>query len=224
MINLALLGAGRIGQAHGRAVAGHRGAHLKWVYDPIAVAAETFAAAHGAGVAELDQILADPEINGVLVCTPTDTHADLICRVVSAGKAVFCEKPIAISVDETERVLDHVNAHDGLLMLGFQRRFDANFRALKQRLVSGQSGALTDPKVASEGGDIDTASVIMTTASGKQCTILNNRRATYGYDQRVEALCAGGMLQVNSVRENTLVISDQQGLAERPLQDFFMQR
>ena len=142
MINLALLGAGRIGQAHGRAVAGHRGAHLKWVYDPIAAAAETFAAAHGAGVAGLDQILTDPEIKGVLVCTPTDTHADLICRVVSAGKAVFCEKPIAISVDETERVLDHVNAHDGLLMLGFQRRFDANFRALKQRLVSGQSGAL----------------------------------------------------------------------------------
>ena len=272
MINLGLLGAGRIGQVHAKAVAAHPNARIKSVYDPISEAAARILATP----ASIEEILADPDIDGVLVCTPSDQHAAQIVAAVDAGKAVFCEKPIATDVAATAQTLEHVKAVNGLLMLGFQRRFDPNFRALKSRLsdmgnleqvvitsrdpaappysymlssgglfkdmmihdfdvarwllgeefvsVYAAGSALTDPKVATEGQDIDTASVVMTTASGRQVTILNSRRASYGYDQRIEVHCERGMVQAQSVRENTVVVSDQDGIAERPLQDFFMTR
>ena len=278
MVNLALLGAGRIGQVHARAIANSNHGKLAAVFDPVEQAARALVAQYSGRVANLDEILGDPGIDGVLICTPSDTHADLIRQVVSAGKAAFCEKPIATDVATTQTVLDHVADAQGTLMLGFQRRFDPSFIALKERLAEGSmgalesllitsrdpaappysymlssgglfkdmtihdfdvarwlidqpiqsvyavGGALTDPQVATQGQDIDTASIIMTTASGVQCTILNSRRATYGYDQRIEVLCAGGMLQAQSHHENSLVVSDAQGMSQAPLQNFFMTR
>ena len=278
MVNLALLGAGRIGQVHARTISVVDGVRLKYVFDPLETATITVVERHGAKVAGLDEILADPEIRGVLICTPSDQHAEQIQKAVVAGKAVFCEKPISTDLDMTRQVLEVVNKYQGCLMLGFQRRFDSHFMALKAKLseaaigsleqlliisrdpspppysymrasgglfkdmmihdfdmarwlvdekivsVYAIGGAIIDEKTRTEGKDIDTASVILTTETGKQITILNSRRAAVGYDQRVEAHCANATLQVNSVRETNLVVSDSSGIGESPLENFFMTR
>lgn len=278
MVKLGLLGAGRIGQVHARAVASHPQATLAKVYDPISSASQSIQASYGAQPANLHDILADPDIQGVLICTPSDQHADQIIKAVDAGKAVFCEKPIAVDVEKTRQTLAHVKSVQGLLMLGFQRRFDPNFLVLQEQLANGTmgpleqlvltsrdpspppysymrssgglfkdmmihdfdvarwlvnapirsvyalGGALTDTQVASEGGDIDTASVLLQADNGVQITILNSRRATYGYDQRIEAHCAGGMLQAKSIHSHSVVTATDAGYRQAPLQDFFMTR
>ena len=278
MVKLGLLGAGRIGQVHARAVASHPQATLAKVFDPIDSARDAIQASFGAQPDSLQGILQDPEIQGVLVCTPSDQHAEQIIQAVDAGKAVFCEKPIAVDLNKTRQTLAHVESVGGLLMLGFQRRFDPNFQVLKQQLASGAmgnleqlvltsrdpgpppysymrssgglfkdmmihdfdvarwlvgapihsvyalGGALTDDKVATEGGDIDTASVVLQSTTGVQITILNSRRATYGYDQRIEAHCAGGMLQAQSIHSHSVVAATGDGYTQAPLQDFFMTR
>jgi myo-inositol 2-dehydrogenase/D-chiro-inositol 1-dehydrogenase len=278
MVRLALLGAGRIGRVHARAISMLSDAHLKYVFDPMADASRVVVDAYGAISAPIEDILDDSEVDGVLICTPSDQHADQIKRAIKAGKAVFCEKPISTDVQTTERTLEIVERHRGLLMLGFQRRFDKHFAALKAKLseaaigsleqlliisrdpspppysymrasgglfkdmmihdfdmarwlvdekivsVYAIGGAIINEKTRTEGKDIDTASVLLSTETGKQITIINSRRAAVGYDQRVEAHCANATLQVNSMRETNLVVSDSSGIRESPLENFFMTR
>jgi myo-inositol 2-dehydrogenase/D-chiro-inositol 1-dehydrogenase len=76
----------------------------------------------------------------VVICTPTDTHADLIEQFVKAGKAVFCEKPIDLSLARVKACLEVVRAHKGTLMVGFNRRFDPHFRPCGPRSTRGPSG------------------------------------------------------------------------------------
>src|SRR4029079_4822050 len=93
MISIALLGAGRIGPIHGRTIAASKRARLAAIADPFPDGAKALSAATGAPVREADEILADKQIDAVLIATPTDTHADFIDRAAAAGKAVLCEKP-----------------------------------------------------------------------------------------------------------------------------------
>jgi myo-inositol 2-dehydrogenase/D-chiro-inositol 1-dehydrogenase len=76
----------------------------------------------------------------VVICTPTDTHADLIEQFVKAGKAVFCEKPIDLSLARVKACLEVVRAHKGTLMVGFNRRFDPHFRAVRAEIDKGTIG------------------------------------------------------------------------------------
>ena len=85
-------------------------------------------------------ILADPAIDAIVICTPTDTHADLIEAGVKAGKAVFCEKPIDLSVARVRDCLKVVKAAKGTLMVGFNRRFDPDFMAVKAAIDAGRIG------------------------------------------------------------------------------------
>jgi myo-inositol 2-dehydrogenase/D-chiro-inositol 1-dehydrogenase len=123
MVKLALLGAGRIGQVHARAISMIADAKLKYVFDPMLEAANFIVDRYGAIAASMDEILGDPEVQAVLICTPSDQHADQIQRAVIAGKAVFCEKPISTNVDTTRETLRVVDENQGCLMLGFKRRF-----------------------------------------------------------------------------------------------------
>ena len=103
MMRIGLLGAGRIGRIHGLNVAARADARLVALADASAEAAASLAGATGAKVATADAILADREIDAVLICTPTDTHADLIEKAVLAGKAVFCEKPVDLDAARIRR-------------------------------------------------------------------------------------------------------------------------
>ena len=109
-MQIGLLGAGRIGRIHGGNVAAHPRANLAAVADADAAAAQRLAAAGGATISSVDAIIAAPDIDAVVICTPTDTHADLIERAVRAGKAVFCEKPVDLSAARIRACLDVVQA------------------------------------------------------------------------------------------------------------------
>jgi len=141
-MRVALFGAGRIGQIHAANIAGHPGSTLAVVVDPVAGAAAALAARHGAEVTSEAEALADPAIDAVVVASSTDRHADQVEAAASAGKAVFCEKPLDLSLDRVRSVAAHLEAHPVPLMLGFNRRFDPNFRALKARLDDGDIGAV----------------------------------------------------------------------------------
>ncbi|RMD95260.1 MAG: inositol 2-dehydrogenase, partial [Alphaproteobacteria bacterium] len=139
-VTLAILGAGRIGQVHARAIAATAGARLSAVADALPEAAQAVAQTYGAETRSIDEIEADSGIDAVVICTPTDTHADLIERFVRAGKAVFCEKPIDLELARVRACLEVVAESGRPLMVGFNRRFDPDFAALKAAVDAGRVG------------------------------------------------------------------------------------
>ena len=277
MISIALLGAGRIGQIHGRNIAASPRAKLAAIADPFPEGAKALSAATGAPIRTAEEILADASIDAVLIGTPTDTHADYIDAAAKAGKAVFCEKPVDMSSARIRETLERVDKAGTALMIGFNRRFDLNFAALQKRLADGAAGnvelvtilsrdpapppvsyikhsgglfrdmmihdfdmarfllgedatevfavgsALVDPAIG-EAGDVDTAAVVLKTASGKICQISNSRRATYGYDQRIEVHGSKGMLSAANVHETTVTFAGAAGFVADPVQNFFLER
>ena len=276
-VNFALLGAGRIGKVHAKAIAGNAEAQLVAVADAFAEAAQAVADAYGCAVRSIEDIEADRSIDAVVICTPTDTHADLIERFARAGKAVFCEKPVDLSLARVKQCLGVVKETGTVLMVGFNRRFDPHFAAVRAAIDEGRIGpvemvqitsrdpgpppisyikssggilrdmtihdfdmarfllgeepetvfatasVLVDPAIG-EAGDFDSVSVILTTASGRQCSISNSRRATYGYDQRIEVLGAAGAIAAENQRPVSIEIANAQGFTRPPLHDFFMTR
>ncbi len=144
---LALFGAGRIGKIHARNATDHPGLRLKYVIDPVAEAAQELAAEVGAAVATVDQALADPEVAGVIIASATDTHLDYCLHVAAAGKAIFCEKPLDLDLDRARAAAPKLAG--ARLLLGFNRRFDPHFQALKARLDSGALGRLETLNITS---------------------------------------------------------------------------
>ncbi|MCC7326459.1 MAG: inositol 2-dehydrogenase [Burkholderiales bacterium] len=144
MLEVALFGAGRIGRIHAGNVARQPGVALRYVVDVDAAAAQVLAAKHGAQVASAETALADPAVGAVVIGSSTDTHADLITRSAAAGKAIFCEKPVDLAVERARDCAAAVQRAGVVCMIGFQRRFDPTFSALKARLDTGEIG---DPEM-----------------------------------------------------------------------------
>ena len=149
MISLAQFGAGRIGQIHARNAAAAEGVRLKYVIDVNEAAARGLAEAVGAKAGDRDTALGDPEVAGVIIGSSTDTHADLIEASARAGKAIFCEKPIDLSLERTRACLAVVRETGVPLFIGFNRRFDPSFAGLKQALDEGQIGKLENLTITS---------------------------------------------------------------------------
>lgn len=139
-VNFAILGAGRIGQVHARAVTSVREATLVAMAEPMEAAAQAMRDEFGCDIRTIDEIAASDDVDAVAICTPTDTHADLIEQFAKAGKAVFCEKPVDLDVERVRACLATVEAENGHLMLGFNRRFDPDFMALKAAIDAGHIG------------------------------------------------------------------------------------
>jgi myo-inositol 2-dehydrogenase/D-chiro-inositol 1-dehydrogenase len=140
MHSIALLGAGRIGAIHGANVAAHPGLALAAIVDPDQTAASALAAKTGAPVSSLDAVLADTTIVGVIIASPTDDHLDHAMQCAAAGKAMLCEKPLDLDLARA-RSAGRAFA-DARLLIGFNRRFDPHFAALKGALDAGDVGAL----------------------------------------------------------------------------------
>src|ERR1041384_7555213 len=130
-IRFALLGAGRIGKVHAKAVTANPAAKLVAVADAMEKAAQDIATQYGCEVRTIEAIAAAKDIDAVVICTPTDTHADLIEQFSKAGKAIFCEKPIDLDVERVKACLKVVDETGATLMVGFNRRFDPHFTAVK---------------------------------------------------------------------------------------------
>ncbi len=276
-LRFGVLGAGRIGRVHSKAIAGTAGARLTAIADPVAAAAQDMADAYGCAIRDIDAIIGADDIDAVVICTPTDTHADLIEQAAKAGKAVFCEKPVDLSVKRVRDCLKVVADEKAVLMVGFNRRFDPDFMAVKAAIDAGQIGTvemvtitsrdpgappvdyikrsggifrdmtihdfdmarwllgeepetviaaasnLVDPAIGA-AGDFDSVNVILRTASGRQAVITNSRRATYGYDQRIEVHGSAGAVSADNMRMANIEVAGANGFTRPPLLDFFMTR
>ena len=277
MLRFAQFGAGRIGAIHAANLAALRQTRLLHVVDVNADAARALADRHGAQVADVDVALADPNVDAVIIASSTDTHADLAIAAARAGKAIFCEKPIDLSLKRVDACLAAVKKARVPMFVGFNRRFDPSFASLKLRITHGEIGnveqviissrdpglpplaylkvsggqfrdmtihdfdmarwllgeepvelfaygsGLVDPAVA-KVGDTDSAMIVMKTASGKLCHINNSRRATYGYDQRLEVHGSKGRLMAGNRTETTVELADVSAVkTDRPLY-FFLER
>jgi myo-inositol 2-dehydrogenase/D-chiro-inositol 1-dehydrogenase len=140
VLKIGLLGAGRIGRVHAINIAGHARSQLVAVSDVNEEVARSLADAYGAKVASSEAILSDASIDAVLIATSTDTHSDLIEKATAAGKAVLCEKPVDLSLKRAQRCLAAVNKTNVPVMIGFNRRFDPNFSAIKASIAAGEIG------------------------------------------------------------------------------------
>jgi myo-inositol 2-dehydrogenase/D-chiro-inositol 1-dehydrogenase len=142
MLRIGVLGCGRIGQVHARTIKAMDEACVVAVADAMPAAAETLAAEVGAEVRATDAILDAHDIDAVVIGTPTDTHFDLIHGAARAGKAIFCEKPIDMSVDNIRACIAAVEAAGVPFLTGFNRRFDPNFATLRARIAADDIGAV----------------------------------------------------------------------------------
>ena len=143
-LGMALIGSGRMGSFHGATVSQRLpGAHLVAVADPAPGAADALASALHADRSYTDaaQVWADPDVDAVLIAAPARFHADLIVAAAEAGKSVFCEKPMALSLTDAERAIDAARAAGVALQVGFNRRFAPDWQAARALLDAGQIGA-----------------------------------------------------------------------------------
>ena len=280
ILNIGIIGAGRIGKVHAATLA-YRipSARVLAIADIDLATAQQTAGQFCIPVAVDDAaaVLANKEIDAVLICASTDTHARLTIEAAQAGKHIFCEKPIAHDLDEIDAVLAAVAKAGVKLQIGFNRRFDANFARVRQAIVAGEIGtpallhiisrdpgpppvsyvkvsggmfldmtihdfdmarflvgaevvevytqaAVTVDPAIGEAGDVDTAVIMLKFANGVIGTIDNCRRASYGYDQRVEVLGSKGAIATANNYPNAATISDA-GSVRRDLPlNFFMDR
>jgi myo-inositol 2-dehydrogenase / D-chiro-inositol 1-dehydrogenase len=274
-VAVALIGGGRIGKIHAANAAAHPALSLKYVIDPVGDAAALLAARHGATATTLASALADRAVAGVIVASPTDQHLAHCQQAAAAGKAIFCEKPVDLSAERARAAAPALGR--ARLFLGFNRRFDPNFRALRQKLQAGTIGnletlhiishdpapppvsyikvsgglfkdmtihdfdvarwllaepivevyamaaCLVDPAIGA-ADDVDTAKVLLRTASGRIALISNSRRSGYGYDQRIEAFGSAGSVRVDNMTASTVSVWDEDGANRAPFQNFFLER
>ena len=142
-VGVALIGSGRMGAFHGTTL-GLRlpGARLVAVADPAPGAAERLAEAAGGARActDPDEVFADPEVEAVVIAAPARVHTDLVVAAAAAGKAVFCEKPMALTLADADRAITAAEAAGVVLQVGFNRRFAADWSAARELLDNGRLG------------------------------------------------------------------------------------
>jgi myo-inositol 2-dehydrogenase/D-chiro-inositol 1-dehydrogenase len=243
---------------HAENLAQRADAKLLYVVDTKPEAARALAEPLGAKQVDAQTALRDANVDAVLIATSTGSHADLSVAAARAGKAIFCEKPVDLTLAKVEKCISEVRKAKVPMFVGFNRRFDPSFRELKKRVDAGAIGkleqviitnrdpglpelrflatsgglfldftihdfdmarwllgeepvevfargaVLVDPRVKSEGNDIDTAMVMLRTSSGRLCSIMNSRRAVYGYDQRIEVFGQKGMLRAENLTPTTV--------------------
>ena len=149
MINVGILGAGRIGKVHALSLKKIAGVNVKSVADPYLD--EEWAISQGIEnrYKDVDAILNDDSIDAVYICTPTDSHADLIIKASQKGKAIFCEKPVDLDISRILKVQEILKENNTLFQIGFNRRFDKNFKKISQLVKNDALGDLLSLKVVS---------------------------------------------------------------------------
>ncbi|MBI9101343.1 MAG: inositol 2-dehydrogenase [Spirochaetales bacterium] len=276
-----IVGAGRIGIVHAKSIAYEiPGVTIKTVADPY-LTDEAAALLTKLGVENVTkdykEIINDPDIEAVFICSSTATHSPISQEACKAGKHVFCEKPVDLDIDKIKATLKVVRDSGVKYQVGFNRRFDHNFMALKAAIDSGKIGDVHVLKLTSrdpgpppieyikvsggifydmlvhdfdvarflsgsevvevyaaaavrvdeeigKAGDYDTAVVTLKFENGAIAVVDGSRKASYGYDQRVEVFGSKGAVAIGNDALSTAVISNETGVtSEKPLH-FFLER
>ncbi|MBT2736970.1 inositol 2-dehydrogenase [Bacillus sp. ISL-7] len=141
-LTVGIIGAGRIGKLHVDNLRKIPQIRIKSVSDVVIDHLEAWGKEKQIEVLTNDyhELLEDPDIQAVFICSPTNTHATIIKEAALAGKDIFCEKPVSFSVEETEEALAVVEKAGVKLQIGFNRRYDPNFRRIQTLVKDGQIG------------------------------------------------------------------------------------
>lgn len=278
-LKVGIIGAGRIGQVHAKSITYHiPQAEILAISDIYEDGAAKVANELGipAYYKDYQKILENPDIDAVLICSSTDTHADIACEAAAAGKHIFCEKPVDLTVAKIKKVIEAVDKAGVKLQIGFNRRYDHNFAQIKKLEQDGKIGKLQTIKITSrdpeppaieyvkvsggifldmtvhdfdmarfiggeveevyanatvmvdpaigEAGDVDTALVTLKFKNGAVGVIDNCRKASYGYDQRLEVFGSKGQATAgNDTPTNVLFIDENGNVSDKPLY-FFLER
>jgi scyllo-inositol 2-dehydrogenase (NAD+) len=142
LLNIGVIGLGRLGSLYARHFATRLpGARLHAVTDPRPELGATWARDYGARTySDYHELLADPAVDAVVVLTPTHLHASVAIAAAKAGKAIFCEKPLALDLQEAEAMSEAVARHGVFFQLGFMRRFDHAYQAARREITAGKIG------------------------------------------------------------------------------------
>lgn len=277
-IKVGVIGLGRIGKIHLKNLLQIAGVEVLTATDP-SREAQAFAINLGVASVGADYSLIwdHPDIEAVVICSPTDTHFDCIQKAAAAGKHIFCEKPLDMTVQAIQEIQAIVAKAGVKLQVGFNRRFDVHFARVRDMVKQGhigdphilkitsrdpgpppisyieRSGGLfldmtihdfdmarfivgsevtevyakgavrVDPAIG-EAGDIDTAIVTLTFENGTIATIDNSRKATYGYDQRLEIFGSKGMTHIENQWPDSHTLYNEKGMHKPRLLDFFLER
>ena len=141
-IRIAVLGTGRIGAMHAELLSEQvAGAKLAAVHDIEATHAQPVAERLGVQAARsAEELYESAEVDAIAICTSTDTHVDAIVAAAAAGKAIFCEKPISLELEEVDRALAAVEASGVFFQVGFNRRFDPAHQSVHDAVTAGTIG------------------------------------------------------------------------------------
>ena len=155
MISVGIIGAGRIGRVHVQSITTRiPEAKVRMLADPyMNEATRDWALSLGVQRVTKDyhEVLDDPEIEAVLICSSTDTHAQISIEAILAGKHVFCEKPVDQDAEKILEVMDVLKRHPVAYQVGFNRRFDHNFRAVRRAVEEGRIGEPQIIRICSHG-------------------------------------------------------------------------
>ena len=280
-IKTGIIGAGRIGKIHTENIIHFiRDAEIKTVADVLVDNIKDWAL--GLGIKKISKdykdIINDPEIDVVFICSPTNTHAQFIKEASKTGKHIFCEKPIDLNIDKVKEAIEVIDENGIKFQLGFNRRFDHNFKKVHDLIKEGKIGkinlikitswdpgpppldylkvcggifldmtihdfdmarflseseilevytnaaVLVDPEIGKVCRDYDTAIISLKFANGAIGVIDNCRKASHGYDQRVEVLGSEGSIEILNDTPSTTIVSSDKGICyEKPLY-FFLER
>ena len=164
MLQVGIIGVGRIGQVHIRGIlSGVPQAKIRGIAAPhLTPAIRALAQSAGAELVAEDYraLLRDPRIDAVLICSPTDTHAAISVEALRAGKHVFCEKPVDLSLVKIQTVIDVARKSGLKYQVGFNRRFDHNFRALRKTIAEGKIGSVQVIKICSRDAEPPSAKFV----------------------------------------------------------------
>jgi myo-inositol 2-dehydrogenase/D-chiro-inositol 1-dehydrogenase len=151
-VRIGIIGAGRIGKIHADNLTRHPRAEIVAISDLFADDdLKEWASARGIPIVTNDSevILANPDIDAVFICSSTDTHVPFIKQAAKQGKHIFCEKPISMDIRQTEEALEEVRRAGVQLQVGFNRRFDHNFRRIRDHVEAGAIGEVQLIKITS---------------------------------------------------------------------------
>ena len=231
---VALIGGGRIGKIHAANAASHPALSLKYVIDPNEEAVAALAFRYGAAVTTLETALADAAVAGVIVASPTDQHLAHCLQAAAAGKAIFCEKPVDLSVERARSAAGALAK--ARLFLGFNRRFDPSFRALRQKLQTGAIGNLETLHIISHDPAPPPVSYIKVSGGlFKDMTIHDFDVARWLLAEPVVEVYAmgaclvdpaigAGAVRVDNLTDTTVAVWGEEGATRAPFQNFFLER
>ncbi|RLN94718.1 hypothetical protein BBJ28_00009869, partial [Nothophytophthora sp. Chile5] len=149
-LRVGLIGGGRIGKVHAQSLL-RAGATVSMIADPVGDVAETVAARFGIPrwTRDASELISDPDIDAVVICSPTGHHAEQIIEAARHKKNIFCEKPVDLSAEVVSKAIKAADYAGVKLMVGFNRRFDANFARIKQAIDGDEVGKINMLRITS---------------------------------------------------------------------------